>query len=270
MKNLRVAGWQGDIRWADEPGNLSDWEGRWVAAPEADLYLLPETFATGFATRPDELAAVAAGPDGGAPAAALRRWARDVQAWVGGTVFVREENGRYRNRFFLAGPSGELVTYDKRHRFSIAGEAAFFDGGEQRVVVTVQGWRLLLAVCYDLRFPVWLRQTPSGPEYDGPEYDGILVPANWPEARQSAWDTLLRARAMENQCYVLGVNRIGEDGFGVQHAGGTASIGPWGEVLATGESGKAGWIASTWEAVHLAAVRKRYPFLGDADAFTLG
>ena len=270
MKDLRVAGWQGDIRWADVSGNLSDWEGRWSDAPEADLYLLPETFATGFSTRPDELAAVAAGPDGGAPAAALRRWARDVQAWVGGTVFIREENGRYRNRFFLAGPSRELVTYDKRHRFSIAGEAEYFDGGEERVVVTVHGWRLLLAVCYDLRFPVWLRQTPGGPEPHGPEYDGILVPANWPEARQSAWDTLLRARAMENQCYVLGVNRIGEDGFGVQHAGGTASIGPWGDVLAAGASGESGWMTSTWEAVHLAAVRKRYPFLGDADAFTLG
>ncbi|MDC3353917.1 nitrilase family protein, partial [Schleiferiaceae bacterium] len=96
------------------------------------------------------------------------------------------------------------------------------------------------------------------------------VPANWPEARQSAWDTLLRARAMENQCYVLGVNRIGEDGFRVEHSGGTASIGPWGDVLAQGESGEAGWVTSTWESVHLAAVRKRYPFLGDADAFTLG
>ena len=265
MKDLRITGWQGDIRWADVAGNLSDWEARWTDAPEADLYLLPETFATGFATRPDELAAVAAGPDGGAPAAALQRWARDVQAWVGGTVFVREENGRYRNRFYLAGPSEELVTYDKRHRFSIAGEAEYFDGGEERVVVNLNGWRLLMAVCYDLRFPVWLRQTPGGPEYDG-----ILVPANWPEARQSAWDTLLRARAMENQCYVLGVNRIGEDGFGVQHSGGTASIGPWGDVLAQGESGEAGWVTSTWESVHLAAVRKRYPFLGDADAFTLG
>ena len=127
MKDLRVAGWQGDIRWADVSGNLSDWEGRWSDAPDADLYLLPETFATGFATRLNELEAVAAGPDGGAPAAALRSWARDVHAWMGGTVFIREENGRYRNRFFLAGPSGELVTYDKRHRFSIAGEAEYFD-----------------------------------------------------------------------------------------------------------------------------------------------
>lgn len=265
MKDLRVAGWQGDIHWANAASNLREWEARWAEAPVADLYLLPETFSTGFATRPEELATVATGPDGGEPAAALQRWATAHQAWVGGSVFVRETNGRYRNRFFLAGPSGDVHTYDKRHLFGIAGESEHFDGGEERVIVTVHGWRLLLAVCYDLRFPVWLRQTPVGAEYDG-----MLIPANWPEARQSAWDTLLRARAMENQCYVLGVNRIGEDGFGVQHAGGTASIGPWGDMLATGESGKSGWVTSTWEAVHLAAVRKRFPFLRDADAFTLG
>jgi len=265
MKDLHVAGWQGTIHWADSATNLAEWEVRWAEAPDADLYLLPETFATGFATRLEELNAVATGPEGGAPAVALKNWALTKQAWVGGTIFVREENGRYRNRFFLAGPSGEVHTYDKRHLFSIAGEAEHFDGGEERVVVNVLGWRLMLAICYDLRFPVWLRQSPGGPEYDG-----ILVPANWPEARQSAWDTLLRARAMENQCYVLGVNRIGQDGFGVAHAGGTASIGPWGDVLALGTPGESGWVTSTWEAVHLAAVRKRYPFLGDADAFTMG
>ncbi len=266
MKDLRVAGWQGDILWSDVAGNLSDWELRWPLAPEADVYLLPETFATGFTTHPEALMNVAGGPDGGEPAAALQRWAREKQAWVGGTVFVRVGNDRYRNRFFLAGPNGECHTYDKRHRFSIAGEAMFFDGGSERVVVTIQGWRLLLAVCYDLRFPVWLRQSPT---VEGPEYHGLLVPANWPEARQAAWDTLLRARAMENQCYVLGVNRMGMDGFGVQHIGGTASIGPWGEELSVGPRGGQGWVTSTWEAVHLAAVRKRYPFLGDADTFTL-
>ena len=265
MKDLHVAGWQGAIHWSDISVNLAEWEARWAKAPKADLYLLPETFATGFVTRTEELATVASGSDGGAPAAALKRWAVSAQAWVGGTVFVREENGRYRNRFFLAGPSGEVHIYDKRHLFGIAGEAEHFDGGNERVVITVQGWRLLLAVCYDLRFPVWLRQTPGEKPYDG-----LLIPANWPEARQNAWDTLLRARAMENQCYVLGVNRLGEDGFGVHHAGGTASIGPWGDVLATGERGQSGWVTSTWEAVHLAAVRKRYPFLGDADPFTLG
>lgn len=123
MKDLHVAGWQGAIHWADISVNLAEWEARWAKAPKADLYLLPETFATGFATRTEELVAVASGSDGGAPAAALKRWAVSAQAWVGGTVFVREENGRCRNRFFLAGPSGEVHIYDKRHLFGIAGEA---------------------------------------------------------------------------------------------------------------------------------------------------
>ena len=166
----------------------------------------------------------------------------------------------------MIGPSGEIISYDKRHLFGIAGEADYFKGGSSRVVLNIKGWRLMLSVCYDIRFPVWLRQQSVNGEY---EYDGILVPANWPESRQDAWATLLKARAMENQCYVVGVNRIGVDGFGSNHIGGSSTIGPKGDVLAESKHPKRGWISTTLDAIHLSAVRKRYPFIGDADSFTL-
>ena len=266
MEDLKVAGLQQAIIWGDIEQNLEALEVAWEKAPKADVYLLPETFATGFATDQADLKDLAQPPTGGAPAAHLAAWAIRKKAWVGGTVFVQEANHRYRNRFFLAGPDGALQYYDKRHRFGIAGEKDFFDGGDRRLIVEIKGWHLLLAVCYDLRFPVWLRQQMAA---GVPEYDGMLIPANWPSPRQYAWDTLLRARAMENQCYVLGVNRVGMDGLGIAHEGGTVSIGPWGDQRAAANSAESGWIVDTWEAVHLAAVRKRYPFLGDADAFNL-
>jgi omega-amidase len=171
------------------------------------------------------------------------------------------------NRFFWVEPGGTTTTADKRHLFAVAGEHRDFERGTEAVVVTWRGWRRRLAVCFDLRFPVWLRNTLDD---DGtPAYDGLLVVANWPEARETAWTTLLAARAMENQCYVAGVNRVGVDGFGVDHSGASRIIGPWGDVLASAEVHTSGLVTAEWDPIHLAAVRKRFPFLADQDPFAV-
>ncbi len=265
MENIDIASLQMDIKWGRIEQNLASIDSYFLESPEADIYLLPETFATGFVTNKALLAEVATQNNLDEILGSMKRWSAKKKAWVGGTVFVLDGD-RYRNRFFMIGPSGEIISYDKRHLFGIAGEIDYFDGGSSRIIVNIKGWRLLLLVCYDLRFPVWLRQQPSDQKY---EYDGILVPANWPESRQNAWEILLRARAIENQCYVVGVNRIGVDGFGSNHIGGSSTVGPKGDILVESKNQKTGWISTTLEAIHLLAVRKKYPFIDDADTFTL-
>ena len=264
-ENINIASLQMDIKWGDIKENLISIDSYFETSPHADIYLLPETFATGFVTNIDILTEVAAQRNVEKIMDALKRWSATKKAWVGGTVFVPNED-RYRNRFFMIGPTGETISYDKRHLFGIAGELDSFDGGVSRVIIKIKGWSLLLAVCYDLRFPVWLRQQPIKGKH---EYDGILVPANWPESRQNAWETLIKARAIENQCYVTGVNRIGIDGFESNHIGGSLTIGPKGDTLSEAKHSKPGWIVTTFDALHLSAVRKRYPFIDDADSFTL-
>jgi predicted amidohydrolase len=265
MENIDIASLQMDIKWGSVEENLASIDSYFIESPQADIYLLPETFATGFVTNKARLTEVVTQNNLDKILDSMKRWSANKKAWVGGTAFVLNGD-RYRNRFFMIGPSGEIISYDKRHLFGIAGEADYFKGGGSRVVLNIKGWRLMLTVCYDIRFPVWLRQQSVNGEY---EYDGILVPANWPESRQDAWVTLLKARAMENQCYVVGVNRIGVDGFGSNHIGGSSTIGPKGDVLAEFKHPKRGWISTTLDAIHLSAVRKRYPFIGDADSFTL-
>ena len=251
-----VAALQGDIQHLDIEGNATQWEGM---LPEgADLILLPETFLTGFATqdlKATEPAALRAQE-------LLLRWAEYSGSWVGGSAFVSVD-GRYRNRFYLASPSGELEFVDKRHLFGIAGEAEHFDGGQTTLTVDIKGWKIRLAVCYDLRFPVWLRNDHKAP------YDGLVFVANWPKARRDAWMTLLRARAMENQAYVLGVNRIGIDGFNVLHSGDSRMFDPLGEVMAEAPPNESTVLMSTWHATRLKAVRKNFPFLEDQDTFEL-
>ena len=265
MENIRIAFLQIDIQWGKVRHNLDFIDNYFEGAPEADIYLLPETFATGFVTKKNELLKAVDPINVDSILEALRLWAKKKNAWVGGSLFIQKDD-RYRNRFMMFNPQGESKEYDKRHLFGIAGEKDFFQGGSYRQVIEINGWRFLLAVCYDLRFPVWMRQQKIDSKY---EYDGILVCANWPESRHNAWEVLLRARAIENQCYITGINRIGTDGFGSNHIGGSKTIGPLGEDISTAENSTEGWTVSKLESIHLHAVRKRYPFLDDADSFMI-
>ncbi len=224
-------------------------------AGTADLIVLPEMFSTGFTMTP----ALAFETMDGATVAWLRTQARATNAVVCGSLAMRVAHG-FVNRFLWAQPDGELCHYDKRHLFRMSGEHEHYASGGQRLIVQLNGWRICPLVCYDLRFPVWSRNRD--------DYDLLLYVANWPAPRQLAWDTLLRARAIENLAYVVGVNRVGSDGNGFEFAGGSCAIGPAGEQLLLAGADAAIHRVEL-DAAALVAYRARFPAWRDADAFTL-
>ena len=167
-------------------------------------------------------------------------------------------------------PNGQYGVYDKRHCFAFAGEDEHYAAGTKRLIASVKGWKINLLVCYDLRFPVWARQTPppSGEVGRGPEYDVLIYVANWPEKRIQAWKTLLQARAIENQCYTVGVNRVGDDGNNIHYSGESMIIDPLGEVLYT-KKDEENIFTLALDKTHLQTVREKFPFLRDADGFKI-
>lgn len=250
---LRIALCQCDIAWEQPARNLARLEPM-VAAADADVVLLPELFATGFTLAP---AGVAEGDDG-AVVTALRRWAAQYGKAFAGSVAVAE-GGRFFNRMYFVKPSGECVHYDKRHLFTPGGEARNYAPGSCRTVVGYGGVRFLLLVCYDLRFPVWSRCRG--------DYDAILCCASWPALRREAWRTLLRARAIENQCYVAGVNRVGEDPS-ARYAGDSALVDFKGRTMAEADDGEQ-LLTGAFDPDALAAFREKFPAWRDADDFRI-
>ena len=260
MSTLTVTSIQADLQWEDKPANLRRLEEQIDGIGEpTELVILPEMFPTGFSMRPEVFAERMDGPTLG--------WMRSVAARkkiiLTGSLII-EEDGSYFNRLIWMLPTGQYGCYDKRHRFAYAGEDAHYTAGQKRLVASVKGWRVLLLVCYHLRFPVWSRQQPG--EGEDLEYDLIVYIANWPERRSHAWKTLLQARAIENQSYVVGVNRVGVDGNKIAHSGDSMIIDPLGEILyhasATEEV-----FTRTLEKEHLTTIRQRFPFWRDSDHF---
>lgn len=250
---LKVSVCQTHAVWNDTARNLNRIEPLVAEAP-GDVVLLPEMFATGFRTDP----AAIAEPDGGPVSEAMRRWAARYRKAIAGSVAV-SDRGTFRNRMFFVKPSGETLRYDKHHLFRPGGEAQAYEPGRERVVAEYGGVRFLLLVCYDLRFPVWIRNRG--------DYDALLCCAAWPAQRRSAWQTLLRARAIENQCYAAGANRSGTDP-GLTYAGDSALVGFRGETLA--DAGAAEGIRTAeFDTETLAAFRERFPAWADADGFVL-
>jgi len=182
---------------------------------------------------------------------------------ITGSVIIREDE-QYYNRLVWVLPDGRIGTYDKKHLFAFAGEHQFYSPGSKRFIASVKGWKINLQVCYDLRFPVWARQQQA----ESPEYDVLVYVANWPEKRSTAWKTLLRARAIENQCFVIGVNRVGKDGNGISHTGDSMIIDPMGEILYHKE-GKEDVFSYQLDRKLLDEVRGKLPFLEDADPFMI-
>ena len=245
---------QSDIVWGDPQANCAHLDTLLAGAPPAALYVLPEMFSTGFATLPD--ATVETEPSAGL--AWMRRKAAELDAAIAGSIALALPGGKCANRFFFVRPDGSYEQYDKRHLFGYGGEGERFRAGSKRVIVEYGGVRFLLAVCYDLRFPVWLRNRD--------DYDAILLVASWPDVRRFAWDTLTRARAIENACYVAAVNRVGSDPV-CSYDGGTAFIGPYGETLTAAPDGREAAIAGEIDLQHLADYHAKFPVLEDADAF---
>ena len=217
-----------------------------------DLVVLPEMFSTGFTMDSCEMAETM----GGETIAWLREQAAQRGVTIVGSVVI--EDGAYFNRLVWMPPDGRATVYDKRHLFRMAGEHEHYAAGRKRVVVTIGSWRVCLSVCYDLRFPVWLRCRN--------DYDLLLCVANWPAARQSAWNVLLCARAVENQCYAVGVNRIGTDGNGIEYGGGSAVYDWIGSALVEAADDPAVLTASL-DLDAVADARQRFPAWRDADEF---
>lgn len=253
---FRIALCQTDIVWRAVADNLAR-IGEQVAAADADLVVLPELFATGFTTRPEE---VVAEPEEGPVARQLRQWAVQYGKAVAGSVAVAEADGSRYNRMLFAEPSGRIVTGDKRHPFMPGGEERSFQPGRERVIAEYRGVRFLLTVCYDLRFPVWCRNRRN-------EYDVLLCVASWPASRRDAWQTLLRARAIENLSYAVGVNRIGSDPA-ARYAGDSAVIDFRGRTLLDAGA-EAGCPVCTIDTEALARFRETFPAWRDADNFSL-
>lgn len=260
MSTLSITLIQTNLHWEDKPANLARLEQKIMAIPgKTEVVVLPEMFSTGFSMQAAKLAETMEGDT----VQWMKRVAAAKRIILCGSAII-EEAGAFYNRFLWVQPDGKIGFYDKRHRFAYAGEDNYYTSGDKRMIVQVKGWKINLQVCYDLRFPVWARQQQDG----YPEYDVLLYVANWPERRSLAWKTLLAARAIENQCYVVGVNRVGDDGNGIHYSGDSAVIDPLGAVLYTkNESEDTHTIVldkqpllETWE---------KFPFWKDADAFKI-
>lgn len=226
---------------------------------KTEIVLLPEMFSTGFSMQPSALAEKMDG--------ATVQWMADIAAAkkiiVGGSLII-EEDGRYFNRFVWMQPNGQYGYYDKRHLFAYAQEDQHYASGNKRFIASVKGFKLNLQICYDLRFPVWARQ--QAQENNEAEFDVLINVANWPERRSHAWRTLLQARAIENQCYTIGVNRVGHDGNGMYHAGHSMVVDAMGEILCEHEHTEI-VETITLHKQSLDDIRQRLPFLKDRDSF---
>lgn len=257
MQDLRVTIVQRMLHWEDAEANRSMFAKDLSALKSAtDLVVLPEMFTTGFSMRSVALAETMHGR--------TVQWMRDQAALTGaalyGSVIIQDE-GRYLNRGLFVEPSGKVTTYDKRHLFRFANENEHYTAGQHRVVVAWREWNILLQVCFDLRFPVFSRNRG--------DYDAILYVANWPEARRYPWSQLLIARAIENQCYVAGVNRVGMDGKGIHYTGDSVMIDPRGAVIGQLEPSREGMATVSLDRTALEDFREKFPVGKDADDFQL-
>jgi omega-amidase len=262
MEDLRITLVQSDIVW-EEPGpNHDHFEKTVMGIREpTDLILLPETFATGFSINPGKVAEPAGGPS----AMLLKKLAQKKKCAVAGTIITREGKKVF-NRLSVYFPDGSSATYDKRHLFRLSEEYKLFSQGNEKIIITIKGWNILPLVCYDLRFPVWSKNTWEDGKYG---YDLMLYLSNWPDSRSHIWKTLLTARAIENQAYAVGVNRIGNDGHGTWHSGQSLVAGPKGNILLEGPSGKAMIKTIRLSASDLEVYRESFTAGMDWDKFTI-
>jgi predicted amidohydrolase len=256
VRDLTVTLVQADLAWQDAAANRAHLDALLDGLPDrGDLVVLPEMFATGFTMAPETVAEPMDGPTVAWMAATARRLGRTLC----GSLAIRD-GATYRNRLVWMPPAGEPATYDKRHLFRMADEHRHYAPGSARLVTEIHGWRVCPLVCYDLRFPVWSRGANA--------FDLQLFVANWPAARRSAWRALLPARAVENQCYAVGVNRVGLDGNGVRYAGDSLAADPLGGLVADlGEGERA--LTVRLDGAALARYREKFPAWQDADAFRL-
>ena len=250
---MKVTIFQIDIAWATPDENVKNVRQLFQQHTGSDLYVLPEMWATGFATIPQYIAE-------NEDSIALR-WMRETavehQCAISGSLLIHTEDGKYRNRHYFVTPD-ETFFYDKHHLFTYGHEDEYITPGNDHVIVSWKDRRFLLLTCYDLRFPVWARYGRAG------EYDAIIVVANWPESRQQAWRVLTRARAIENQCYLIGANRVGDDQF-CHYIGESLVVDSKGDALGECQPNTETALTVTLEFEKLDNIRQRFKVLNDRD-----
>ena len=261
MSSLTITIIQTDIAWQNKAENLRRLSEKIDGIEErTEIVILPEMFTTGFTMQPELFAETMDGE--------TIEWMKEITARnkiiLTGSIIVKE-NDLYYNRLIWMLPNGQLGYYNKRHLFAFAEEDKHYTAGNKRLIASVKGWKINLQICYDLRFPVWSRQQPT--ENDS-EYDLLINVANWPERRSHAWKTLLCARAIENQCFVVGVNRVGKDGKNINHSGNSLLIDPLGQVLYH-KTDDEDVCTITIQKDDVDKARTQFPFWKDADDFSI-
>lgn len=255
MQDLKVSVVQPNILWENKSGNFEQYAELLKDTQDVDLIVLPEMFQTGFCFNRNLAERLAESE--------TLQWMAELAQGKNSVItgsFIVEDDGKVFNRLVWMKPSGKFETYDKRHLFSMSDEPKHFSAGDTRLFTEWKGWKICPMICYDLRFPVWIRNT----EF----YDLLLFVANWPERRSQHWATLLKARAIENQCFVIGANRVGNDGNDIYHDGRSAIINPMGEEL-EGNLHDQVVLHTTLKYDEITKTRRYMPFLKDADRFEL-
>lgn len=257
-KDLNISFIQTELTWEDKVTNLKHFEECFTKVPlKSNLVILPEMFSTGFSMQPEQFAE----PMNGETVQWIEEQAKKLNKHVVGSIIISEE-GKYYNRLIWAEPNGVLHTYDKKHCFRYADEHLHYEPGKEELIVNIEGWNIACYICYDLRFPVWSRN-------ESLKYDVSLYVANWPERRAEHWKALLKARAIENQAYVVGVNRIGEDGNGISHSGDSVVHDPKGEVISTTKPNHFSIETVVLKQDEIIDYRKQFPAFMDGDKFEL-
>ncbi|MBT8271129.1 MAG: amidohydrolase [Flavobacteriaceae bacterium] len=256
-ETLNVALIQADLVWEKAEVNRQNLRTVFNALPKkTDLIVLPEMFPTGFSMHPEKIAETM----NGETIKWLKEQADHFQTAICGSMIIKD-HGKFYNRFLMVFEDGAISTYNKRHTFTLSGEDKIYERGYEKVIVDLKGWKICPMVCYDLRFPVWSRNVE--------DYDLLIYVANWPVERIDAWDALLKARAIENMSYCVGVNRIGEDGNGYKFNGHSAAFNGLGNRLAEFEEDEAGYKQVEMNRDHLTEIRESLMFLQDRDEFNL-
>ena len=273
MSMLTITTIQSNLVWENKAANLLMLEQKIKGMEErTEVIVLPEMFSTGFSMNTQALAE----DMNGETVTWMKRVAAENKIILTGSIIIKE-NENFYNRLIWMLPNGEYGVYDKRHLFGFGNETEHYSAGNKRLIASVKGWKINLQICYDLRFPVWARQAPSSLERAHPdasevgseaEYDVLIYVANWPERRNHAWKTLLCARAIENQCYVVGVNRVGDDGNNIYHSGNSMVIDPLGQVLYH-KADEEDIFTIALDKEKLNEVRNKFPFLKDGDDFNI-
>jgi predicted amidohydrolase len=254
---LKVVGIQADLFWENPPKNRAFFEEKINSlSKDVDLIVLPEMFTTGFTMHPEKVAVKMDGET----ISWMKKMASEKQLAITGSLVISENNNFY-NRLIFVQPSGEIETYDKRHSFTLAGEDKVYTSGNEKIVIEFKGWKICPLICYDLRFPVWARNTNN--------YDLLIYMANWPVKRIKAWDTLLKARAIENMSYVIGVNRTGTDANNYEYSGNSLITDYLGEELSLLSENEVGIISANLTKESQTKIREKLGFLNDKDSFEI-